>query len=190
MRFSLNQKRLSHLLLQRNFLVSVSATLLVSNVLLTALVFTKKTRVIIAPPDMRQQYWIEGNRFSPSYVEEMALHMAHLLLDVTESCILAQGEVVLRWVSPDAYGSFKGKLLDDLKRLKKDQVSLHFAPSELEIFKDGLSVDITGNLMTYVASKKVTDVKETYRLKFVSRHDKLLLESFTLIKSETEKENE
>lgn len=188
MRFSLNQKRLSHLLLQRNFLVSLSGALLVSNVLLATLVFSKNTRVVITPPDVKQQYWVEGNRFSPSYVEEMALHLTHLLLDVTESSIIPQGEVLLRWVSPDTYGVFKSKLLEDSKRLKKDQVSLYFAPAEVEIFPDGLSVDITGNLITYVASKKVTDVRETYHLKFVSSHDKLLLESFTLTK--TEKENE
>src|SRR5687767_8218465 len=119
MQFSLSKKRLGHLHVQRNLLASLSAVLLLIAFLQTLLLFFKKERTIITPPELSQSYWVQGNRFSPSYLEEMALYFTHLLLDVTESNVLLQGEVLLRYVSSEAYGRFKAKLLEDEKRLKK-----------------------------------------------------------------------
>jgi len=190
MRFQLSQRRLSHLLVQRNFLIGLSGILLVSNVFLATLSFMRQERIIISPPDVKQQYWVEGETFSPSYLEEMGLYAAHLLLDVTESSILTQGQVLLRWVTPSTYGDFKTKLLEDEKRLKKEQATLHFKPGEVEVFPESLTVHITGSLMTYVSAKKVSDVRETYRIRFSNYHGNLLIETFDLITSEGEKDNE
>src|ERR1700758_1710406 len=118
MKFSLSQKKLSHLNVQRDALAALSLIMLLIVLLQTILLFLKKERVIVSPLDAKQSYWVEGNRFSPSYLEEMALFFCHLLLDITQSNVLPQGEVLLRHISPKTYGAFKVKLLEDEKRLK------------------------------------------------------------------------
>ena len=188
MKFALYQKRLSHVNVQRNFLTGLTIVLLSVTLLLTLFLFFKQQRVIINPPEVTQSYWIEGNQVSKSYVEEMALFFTHLLLDVTESNILTQGEVLLRYVTPNAYGDFKSKLLNDHKRLKKQQLSLQFTPQTID-FVEPLTVDVSGFLANYVGAKKISQFKETYRMAFSQKKGRLFLESFQTIYSE-QKEHE
>lgn len=186
MKFALSQKRLSHLRVQRNTLAGLSLALLLIALLQTVFLFLKKERMIVSPIDAKQSYWVEGNRFSPSYLEEMALFFCHLLLDITESNIIPQGEVLLRHISPNAYGAFKTRLLEDEERLKKEQLSLHFAPQEIQLFPDSLTVEISGDLMSYVSREKISQARETYRLMFEHRLGRLFLNSFKLINSDKE----
>lgn len=183
MKFSLYQKRLSHFNVQRNILAGLSSVFLAIILLQTILLFFKQQRVIINPPELTQSYWVEGNRVSKSYVEEMTLFFAHLLLDVTESSVLPQGEVLLRYVTPQAYGDFKNKLLSDHKRLKKQQLGLQFTPQTID-FVAPLTVDLHGVLANYVGNKRISQVKETYRIAFFLKKGRLFLESFQTIQSE------
>ena len=183
MNFTLYQKRLTHLNVQRNILAGAALILLVIVLLQTLLLFFKKERVIINPPELTQSYWVEGDRFSKSYLEEMAMFFTHLLLDVTESNVLPQGEILLRYVVPSAYGDFKDKLLADQKRLKKQQLSLQFTPQSIDLVAP-LTLEINGFLANYVGTKKVAQFKETYWVQFSQRRGRLFLESFQMIKTD------
>lgn len=187
MKLSFQEKRLTSLSFHRNVLAGLSCLLLFTNLLQSLLLFLKNEKVILMPPESKQSYWIEGNRFSPSYLEEQALYFTHLLLDVTEASILTQGDVLLRYVHSQMYGTFKTKLYEDEKRLKKDNLSLHFIPIECEVFPKDMKVHITGDLMGYVASKKVTSYRETYALSFSSVKGRLFLKSFDVIKTDAGK---
>ena len=189
MKLNLFKKRLSHLNVQRNALMGLSAILLLVVLLQSVLLFFKNERVIISPPELNQSYWIEGNRFSRSYLEEMALLFTHLLLDVTEESVIPQGEVLLRYVNPEYYGDFKAKLLNDEKCLKKQQLSLHFNPRNFG-FPEPLVIDVQGFLTSYVASQKVSQAQETYRLRFSHTKGRLFLDSFQVIQSDEERFDE
>lgn len=190
MKFSLYKKRLSNILFQRNTLAGLSLILLIIALLQGIYLYLKNEKIIISPPDIKQSYWVEGNRFSPSYLEEVALFLCHLMLDITESNIIPQGEVLLRYISPNAYGAFKTKLLEDEKRLKKEQLSIHFMPHEIQLSPDSLTVDVTGDLISYVAAQKISQARETFRLIFEQKSNRLLLQSFKMIKSDKENVNE
>ena len=189
MKFLFRQKRLSHLNVQRNFFVGFSALLLFVVFLQTLFLFFKNEKIIISPPELNQSYWIEGDRFSRSYLEEMAYFFTHLMLDVSESSVLSQGEILLRYVLPESYGNFKTKLLSDEKRLKKQQLSLCFSPKTIE-FREPLAADITGILSTYVGSQKISSNQETYRIGFVQQKGRLFLKSFETIKPSQEDNDE
>jgi conjugal transfer pilus assembly protein TraE len=180
----LNQQRLGDLKFQRNTVAGLCAVLLSINAIQTSYLFFRNERVVITPPQLTQGFWVEGNRFSPQYLEEMALHYAHFLLDVTEKTILYQGEIILRYVVPESYGTFKAKLLDDEKHLKTNHLSTRFAPSDVVISPDQLKVDITGELMSYVADKKLSQHRETYRFQFHNQSGRLLIKNFSLLKSD------
>jgi conjugal transfer pilus assembly protein TraE len=184
MDFTLNQHRLSALKFQRNVLAGGCMALLVINGVQSLCLFFRHERVIITPPQLTQGFWVEGNRFSPQYLEEMALHYAHFFLDVTEKNILYQGDILLRYVTPEAYGTVKAKLLEDEKRLKKNNLSTRFSPSDVVISPDQLKVDITGDLMSYVGDKKISQTRESYRFMFQNQSGRLLIAAFTLLKSD------
>ena len=184
MKFQLQAKRLGQAQFQRNFLSGLSCILLGTCFVLSASLFFKKERIIISPPELKNSYWVEGNQFSPSYIEEMSLFFAHLLLDVTEASIGWQGSVILRYVIPESYGAVKAKILEDEKRLKKEQLSLHFKATTFKLDANQVLAEITGDLISYVGSKKIAQVRETYQLKLQNRSGRLLIESFSLLKTE------
>lgn len=188
MDFSLQQKRLTYLHVQRNILAAMVAVGLIVLLLQTWLLFFKKERVIISPPELNQSYWVEGDQFSASYLEEMAVFFSHLMLDVTEANILAQGDILLRYVLPEAYGTFKAKILEDRQKLQKLQLSLHFTPKTIDVVGK-LVVEVTGVLANHVASSRVSQSNDTYRITFASKKGRLFLAAFELIKSDKELPN-
>jgi len=152
--------------------------------------FFRHERVIVTPPQLTQSFWVQGHHYSPQYLEEMALHYAHFLLDVTEKNVLYQGEILLRYVAPESYGAFKARILADEQQLKNDHLSTRFSPTEVVVHQNQLAVDLTGEMMGYVGDKKISQNKETYRIKFRNQSGKLLIEAFTLLTSNLKEGNE
>ena len=177
---------IANLQVQRNGLAGLSLSLLVVVVIQSFLLFFKSPQTIILPPETKQSFWVEGNRFAPVYLEEQGMYFAHLLLDVTASNILAQGEILLRYVDSSHHGDFKTRLFKEEQRLKRDNLSLNFVACDCEVFPSEMAVEITGDLNGYVASKKISSHRETYRLEFTSIKGRLFLKSFKVIKSDQE----
>jgi conjugal transfer pilus assembly protein TraE len=171
---------------QRNGLAGLSLTLLVVVVMQSFLLFFKSTQTIILPPETKQSFWVEGNRFSPVYLEEQGMYFAHLLLDVSASNILAQGEILLRYVDSSYHGEFKTRLFKEERRLKRDNLSLNFVVCDCEVFPSEMALEITGDLNGYVAGKKISSHRESYRLDFLSVKGRLFLKSFKVLKSDQE----
>ena len=184
MRLLLNVARLQHLIHQRNIFVGISAVLLGANVLLAFKNFSYQERIIIVPPELHQSFWVEGNRVSNHYLEEMTLFFAHLLLDTSEASAPFNREVVLRYANPDSYGALKMQLLEDEQRYKKEQLSTSFKPSVVQVDNKKMTADITGDLLSFVGSKKISQHRETYRFHFRHNQGRLLIDSFVLVKTE------
>ncbi len=184
MRLRLNTARLQHLIHQRNIFVGLSAALLGVNTLLAFKNFSHQERIIIVPPDVHQSFWVEGNRVSNHYLEEMSLFFAHLLLDNSEASALFNRDVILRYAQPESYGVLKTQLLEDEQRYKKEQLSTSFKPSVVQVDNKKMTAEITGDLLSYVGSKKISQNRETYRFHFQYDHGRLQIISFQLIKTE------
>jgi conjugal transfer pilus assembly protein TraE len=188
MKLLLKQKLVSSFSFQRNVLAGLSVVLLLVVVLQTLLLFFKSEKIIIHPPELKESYWVEGNRFAPSYLEEMAAYFAHLLLDVNETSFPYQSEIVLRSVDSRAYGTFKTKFLEDLERIKRNNIATHFALSETTINPKNLVVELTGELLGYVAGKKISQARETYKVTFRAFKGRLFLSGFDLVQTSKQEE--
>ena len=176
--------KLGNLTFQRNVLAGLASILLVITLLQTIFLFLKNERIIILPPETKQSFWVEGNKFSPMYLEEQAIFFAHLLLDVSASNILSQGEILLRYTDSSAHEILKTRLFKEEARLKRDNVSMKFELVECEVYPDQLMLELTGDLHAYVAHKKISTHRETYRVEFTSRSGRLFLKSFEVIKTD------
>jgi conjugal transfer pilus assembly protein TraE len=184
MELNLKHKKIGSILFQRNFLGGLALALLIIALLQTALLFVKNEKIIILPPELKQEFWIEGNKFAPTYLEEKGMYFTHLLLDVSSSNILSQGEVLLRYVDPSFHEQFKTRLFAEEQRLKRDNVSLNFTVTDCEVYPSELELDITGDLHAYVAFKKISTHRETYRLEFSAKRGRLFLKKFEILKSD------
>ncbi len=183
-------KRLSNLQFQRNVLLGLASVLLFVVFLQSLFLFLRSEKTIILPPETKQSFWVEGNTFAPSYLEEQATYFCHLFLDITASNVLFQGDVILRYVEPRFYSEIRSNLLNEEERLKKENLTLHFMPIEVKVYPHDLSVLVTGDLNSYVGGKKITTSKKVYKVNFLSNHGRLFLKSFTPLNDEEIKEEE
>ena len=185
MKFRLSQGRFHHVVRQRTLLVTLCFGLLGLTLLQTIILFFKDERVVIVPTDFRQGFWVEGNQVSPSYLEEMAVFMSGLCLNLSPATIAYQRDVLLRHTHPSAYGTLKQHFMDTEKRLQKDRISMIFRPLKARVSTSNMGVDLTGDLITWVGQKQVTQARETYRLTFHRVRGQLQLLSFKFLSGET-----
>lgn len=177
MKFKLAQGRIGHLLKQRNMLMVGCSALLATTCIQALCLLNKSEHVIIMPPEIKQAFWVERHRVAPAYVEEMALFLSGFILNVSPASSAYQRDVVLRYATPSSYGTLKRQLIADEKRLLKHNVSTSFRPIDVKV--EGLNVQLTGDLMTYVGDKRVSQVRETYMVVLSFKHGQVQLQSFT-----------
>lgn len=175
--------RLAHLLKQRNIFVAISFLLLCTNLLQVFLLLCKDERLIVVPPDIRQEFWIQKNKVSASYLEEMAVFYADLILENTPNGAAFRRDIVLRHAASSSFGTLKTQLLEDEKRLKKEHLSTSFQPNTIKVTPQKLTVHITGDLICYVGKKRISQSKDTYKMTFTYSRGCLRIETFTLLES-------
>jgi conjugal transfer pilus assembly protein TraE len=190
MKRSFEHNRISYLLAQRNSLAGLCAVLLAAVLLQSVFLFFRHERIIISPPELHQSYWVEGNRFSEGYLEEMGVFFAHLLLDVSAETLLYQGEVALRSVDADSYSRIKTKIFADAARLKKENVTSRFEPKKARVSRDQLEVQLKGTMTQYVSGKSVSSFEETFVVRFSAYKGKLFLKDFALLETKNTKFND
>ena len=169
------QTRISYLVSQRNILAGLSSDLLVVVFLQSIFLFFRHERIIVSPPELHQSYWVEGNRFSESYLEEMAVFFAHLLLDVSSESLLYQGDVILRHVDAESYSRIRTKLFADAAQLKKENATSRFQPKKAIVSRKSMEVQLKGTMTQYVSGKDVSSYEETFVVRFSAKNGTIYL---------------
>ena len=104
MKYNYATKRLTNYEYQRNLLLGLNGVLLILLLIMSLCLFFKRERIVVLPPEVRREFWIEGNRFSPGYLEEMAAYFLHLSLDVNQSTLIYNTGILMRYAdSTSAY---------------------------------------------------------------------------------------
>lgn len=143
--------------------------------LLSIIVFGKREQVILVPPHHSKSFRVQGSDISQEYLEEMGVYMSKLLLDLSPATFTYNHEVLLKYVTPESYGTLKKKLLKDGEQYTKLQLSTNFKPSQITANPKTLQVDVIGTLTSYVAGKEVESSQELVTLEFTQRGSGLLL---------------
>ncbi len=187
MKHHLLNSRLGSLVHQRNlFLVLIAALLII---IFTQALFTlfRNERIVVVPPDLKQEVWLEQNTVSNSYLEEMALVYASLMLESSPESAAYKRDIILRHTAPESYGPLKRRLLEDEKRLKKDHVTTSFQPNGIKVDAAHLTVEVTGDLLRFVGEKRISQSRDIYRFQFEYKAGRLSIKAFELINSDAQK---
>jgi len=167
------------LLSQRNGLLALAGILSLSNVLLVVGLICKSERVILVPPHIHKSLWVEDGEVSKEYLEEMGAYLSKLLLDLSPTSFPYNHETLLKYATPEAYGSLKKQLIHDGEQYIKLQLSTHFKPAEVIANSQTLEVQVKGMLTSFMAGKQIRESQETLSLQFTQRGGGLLLESIS-----------
>lgn len=166
---------IERLLRQRKWLMILSGALLISNLLSGFIVLSKREQVILVPPHFTKSLKFQGSEVSKEYLEEFSIYLTMIFLDLSPSSFSYHHDILLKYVTPESYGSLKKKLLKDGEQYKKLQLSTNFQVSQVTADPKSLTVEVKGILTSYVAGKQVESTLESVVLEFTNRGGGLLL---------------
>lgn len=135
------------------------------------------TRVVVTPPNIQQSFWVEGNKASPQYVEQMALFFLGLMLTVDPGNVEYQTSVVLQHTAPELYSVLKPELDVFAKRVKKDSVAQAFYPGG-EARIQGMTARISGRMVRFVGEKLTSNQQKHYQVGFKLQNGKIYVTTF------------
>jgi conjugal transfer pilus assembly protein TraE len=170
---------LRHLIFQRNAFLGLSAILSVSLTIVTAFLFVKSERIIIAPPVVEKEFWVDSKGVSATYLEQFGYFLGELLLSKSSQSAASQRSIIMRHTSPNYSTQLHKKLVEEEQKLEKERASYAFYPTGIYTDISSLEVVLTGNRVIYVSGKAVSDAFESYRLSFIFQGSRLLLSGVT-----------
>jgi hypothetical protein len=85
------------------------------------------------PPAVHKTFWVESERVSSEYLEQMGYFLMQLTLNVTPQSVDHQAKVLLQYASPGASGELRTALLAAAERLKRDGASTVFSAQDLVV---------------------------------------------------------
>ena len=173
------KKNLSTLTFQRNIFLALTFILTLSLLVLSIFIFQKSERIIITPPTIDKEFWVESNSVSPTYLEQFGYFFGQLMLTKSPQSAAPQRTVLLRHVDPSFYGDVNKKLVEEEKKLIKQQAAYVFFPSDIRVDMSNLQVLLTGDRTFYVSGKPVSTSRENYKLSFIYAGGRLLLKEIS-----------
>lgn len=151
---------------QRNVFAVFGAILLISNLLLVVFLFYKRERVVIVPPTVEKEFWVEGSFLSPSYLEQFGLFLSQLLLNKSPESVSLQNKILMRYVSP-AYSPVFGRALEKEKEeMMQQKLSYLFFPSKVQVVPKIKQVILEGERVVYLGEEEFMKELQKYMLNF------------------------
>lgn len=133
-----------------------------------------KVRTVITPTVIHEEFWVSDQGVSKSYLREMAYYYIQLVMNVTPHNVEYTTDLFLKYVDPSLYPELSAKLSVVSGRIRRDNVSTVYFPSQLDIDEKGLRVIATGHMSTYVGDFKKSEEIRKYLIEF-NRHGTRLL---------------
>jgi conjugal transfer pilus assembly protein TraE len=164
--------------------ISFQAALLLASVaanIVTALIAYRLVgyeRVIVVPPAVHKSFWVENDRVSAEYLEQMGYFLIQLALNVTPQSVDYQSRLLLQYVAPASYGEVKTAMTVVAERLKRDGASTVFSARNVTTDERALKVSIQGSLTTFIGDRRVSDVTKSYLVELQYALGKLTIKSF------------
>lgn len=121
-----------------------------------------RERVVLVPPAIHKTFWVDGERASAEYLEQMGYFLAQLTLNVTPHNVEHQGRVLLRYAAPEAYGDLRTSLMTTAERVKRDGASTVFSAQDLLVDEATQRVGLRGVLSTFISDRRVSETSKGY----------------------------
>lgn len=168
-----------YLRFQRNVFASLTFLLAASLILVSAFLFLKRERVVIVPPVIEKEFWVDADSISPTYLEQYGTFLGQLLLSKSAQSAPTQRSVLLRHTEPRFVEVLKQKLFEEEQLLQKQNAAYTFFPVTIHVDAKKKEVLIEGDRIFYVSGKQISCEREGYILGFHYTGSRLLLSGVT-----------
>jgi conjugal transfer pilus assembly protein TraE len=175
MRYSLEKKRISYLVKNRNGYLVLAGVSLLLNLLLVSLLFlmSEREKIIIVPPSINKSFWVSSSSVSEDYLSEMTMFLASISLNLTPGNVARQNNMLLRYVDPSYYLSLKRRLIKLQEKVNKHHITMTFHPSDIKVNAHKLIARITGDMEYDIGGIASPKNHITYEFRFSYKHGQL-----------------
>lgn len=135
-------------------------------------------RIVLVPPAIHKSFWVEAERASPEYLEQMAYFLLQLTLNVTPQSVDHQARLLLQYAAPASFGELRTTLAAAAERLKRDSAATVFSAQDITVDERRLRVGVRGQLTTFISDRRVSELAKGYALEFETRAGRIFLKSF------------
>lgn len=142
---------------------------LVLNVLLAAklLVTEYSYRIEVkVPPSISKSFWLDERSLSPEYIESMGWYVLQLAVNASPIGAERQVRELLKFVAPSSYGELEKTLLANAARLRENNASTTFFPTEISVNQADNSVAFRGLLSTWIGDKRTSQTSKAFVVRF------------------------
>jgi conjugal transfer pilus assembly protein TraE len=154
---------------RRNRGLSIAITTLAAGHVIALVVILNllgSVRTLVVPPSMNKSFWVERDKASSEYLEQMGSFIAWLILDVTPASIDWKKDILLGYIAPDQHGAMKTRQELEASRLKRINASTVFMPQQLVPSEDAQTVVVRGRLRTLVNGQETGNEAKAFLVEF------------------------
>jgi len=174
------------------FLRSVTLLLGISLVITTLMLSVKSQRILLVPPQITKEFWIERDRVSPEYMEQMGVFIATLVGNLSPGNAEFNINMLIKHYLDPARNNPEvvRELLGQAAYIKKNNITQAFFPSSISIVDSAnMKVRVEGSSIMNVGTARVSGEKVSYLIRFDARDYKLYVEEFTIESNEKGRDN-
>jgi conjugal transfer pilus assembly protein TraE len=137
-----------------------------------------RERVVVVPPAIHKTFWVEAERVSPEYLEQMGYFLAQLTLNVTPQSVEHQSRLLLQYAAPASWGELRTAMAANAERIKRDGASTVFSPQDLQVDERTQRVGLRGLLTTFISDRRVSEVSKGYAIELQYAGGRIFLKTF------------
>lgn len=164
------------LMKERQWVIPLCLLLGVGQCLTLGLLFLKHEKIVVIPSTVYQEFWVEKNKASTSYLEEMGVFVTQLWLNVTPDTAQTSFLNVLKYVASDHVGRLKPYFYELEKKIKRNHLSLNFIPKSILVKHKENKIFVEGELNEYMGDKKIRKSIKTYVIFYAIQYGRFLIQ--------------
>jgi conjugal transfer pilus assembly protein TraE len=136
----------------------------------------KTTRTVIVPAEIKKPFSVGGEQLAQDYLEQMAEFYVSKYATVSPVSVDFQYSAIVKQVDPSVAGPLQAVFKAAADKVKAENVSRVFFPSEMRVNLPGNAVAFTGAMETWVANQKIgaPEIK-TFLISFQNRSGNALI---------------
>ncbi|MEI6313953.1 MAG: type IV conjugative transfer system protein TraE [Syntrophus sp. (in: bacteria)] len=164
--------------LAENFFLRSLCLLLGVGLILNATVFRSKERIIISPPQITKEFWLEANKASPEYLEQMGAFFATLGGNLSPASAEFNVSTLLGYINSPSHAEMKRDLSAQAQYIKKHNITQAYFPSAMNVDRENGVVSVTGEVVRNIGTVRIDKEEMIIRMKFTMDNYKLWLQEF------------
>jgi conjugal transfer pilus assembly protein TraE len=166
------------------FLRSITLLLGISLVITTLMLSVKSQRILLVPPQITKEFWIERDRVAPEYMEQIGVFIAMLVGNLSPGNAESNVNMLIEHYldrslkHPETVRELLGQ---GASYIKKNNITQAFFPSSIFVAAtDNMKVRVEGSNVMNIGTARMSGERVSYLIRFNAREYKLYVEEFAI----------